>query len=298
MVKQAGSRRPERSRLPGPAGDDRRSSARSAIGKGPAGRGAGAAWRAEGRQGAGVQYDSRGEVGSREEGGKGPLGQEVESRLTMRQKHAINNSMTTTPLNLNDPNTVVPRCDLALRAIRDALNYGVQVAYSIEDTWFGKMPRDPCLWSYNVRSGACSHLAEMPPSDTWGLGRRLSLAGIEVKCRPFLIKVWKSRDSNPPPPGDSQARNNFCRQLSLDLGDSGGTNLIVDWSLGAADEVVLALSRPNGAWAYRQTPTLEWRSTIEFPAGSGLAFPTATELGVLAERVIDQADLRAAGENT
>lgn len=142
---------------------------------------------------------------------------------------------------------------------------------------------DAHVWAHLVRYGAREMLSSMA-AEGWQLGRKLRNSGIEIVSGPLVVRTLKSQGADPPHPGGSSARNAFWSQqqtrLPLKIGGvtfPQGANLILDWSVNARREMMLALSKPLGSWNYRSIPNIEWRRHVLIGDGEDLRFDPADE---------------------
>jgi hypothetical protein len=175
---------------------------------------------------------------------------------------------------LDDPDQVLQVVEKPLRDLYEALDAGVSFA----DTVMAGQRPDPHMWAHAVRYHACTVLLEQAPIG-YTLGRKLRNSGIELRQGPILMRVLKSRDGGPPHPGVSSARRGFYRQqfpllpmVWEGINVEKGANLIIDWTVGVQQKVLLALSKPTGVWNFLGQPKLEWRRPVAFDGHDELHF--------------------------
>ena len=157
--------------------------------------------------------------------------------------------------NLDEPEDLLSYLAEPIRALHEGLDKGVSLA----DGKMSDLPEDRILWAHLVRLGARMHLGTLEPEE-WKLGRDLPNAGIELVRGPIVFRALKSQQGDPPHPGWSRSRKQFwSQQGTLPLVVNGvvmpqGANLILDWHVSQAREVLVALSKPVGVWKYRGAP--------------------------------------------
>lgn len=140
----------------------------------------------------------------------------------------------------------------------------------------GDLPSDGYTWATLVRYWAWQEIEQTQAgsADLDWKARRLACNGMELECGPYRLRPFKSIFAGPPAPGHSEAKRDYYRQQSIpnvlqgslfdEPSPAQGANLIIDWSVGAKREPIIALSKPKGIWPYRAIPDLEWRITIRF----------------------------------
>lgn len=178
---------------------------------------------------------------------------------------------------LDSPNEVLQWLSEPIRALRAGLEHGLSLA----DAKMEDLPREPHLHAHLARVGVLMYLAGIT-AERWEIGRKLPLSGIEIQCNPFVLRVLRSQRGSTPHPGASEARRRFWCQQQLRLFDQAeppslGANLILDWSTGDQQDIILALSKPRGVWPYQGSPELEWRRAVVDDSGPALRFVPAEE---------------------
>lgn len=200
---------------------------------------------------------------------------------------------------LDDPEQALQHLRKPLAALRDSLEHGASFATS---TMEGHAD-DPYLWAHLTRYEARNDLATKT-EDGWSIGRRLANSGIEIVSEPLVVRALKTQGSTTPHPGRNAARINFWTQavtqlrLPLRFGNREmpqSANLIVDWSIGHDNDILLALAKPVGTWRYRGNPKLAWRKPVVFDASDEPSFvPASEDVEVLVE--YDQDELKGERE--
>jgi hypothetical protein len=181
---------------------------------------------------------------------------------------------------VHEPNEVLEYLAEPIRHYRDGLDHGVSMA----DGMMASQRPCPHTWAAVARFGARNYIHDVLDEAgevEWQL-RELPNCGLELVQAPYVLRGLKAQDSGPPSPGRNPSRRRFWDQFqTMTLFDSEapheGANLIVDWTLGRERNVLLALSKTRGTWAYKGAPQLEWRLPVVFDAGDEATFVSAEE---------------------
>jgi hypothetical protein len=196
----------------------------------------------------------------------------------------------------SDPEAVLNFLREPVEGARNALDDGVSFA----DTTLHGQPPDAHLWAHLVRYRARLVLDGLKTD--WGL-RVKANSGFEIVHGPFVVRTLKAQDAGPPHPGKSVLKRSFysqSQQIALNLGGGTGeppvqgANLILDWNTDDQRNLLVALSKPKGVWAYRGQPDLEWRRVVRFDPGGGPRFEPMEE-DVIVEPIFDLSEVEEDG---
>ncbi len=207
-----------------------------------------------------------------------------------------------------DPTHVLPVVSNVLATYRRALVSSLSFA----DTLMGDLPPDGYTWATLVRYWAWQEIKQTQAgsADLDWKARRLACNGMELECGAFRLRPFKSIFAGPPAPGHSEVKRDYYRQRNIpnlwqgSLFDeplpARGANLIIDWSIGAKRDPIIALSKPKGLWPYRGNPDLEWRITIRFGDDSdpsGLRFKPSDDESDWDFRKLDRTEIVSDGSS-
>jgi hypothetical protein len=176
-----------------------------------------------------------------------------------------------------------------IAAYRQALDDGVSFA----DTTMHGLPPCPWTWAQLTRYWAAVGMDRSSIGKPWTV-TKMPNNGLEVRLNGWTFRPLKTIDAGPPSPGLSRTRRGYYSQFiqeSLFSLESGGLNLLLDWSLDKNRTPVLALSKPSAPWKYKAQPRLEWRRIVTFPEDGGPTFaPKDSQEDIDILPVIDEAE--------
>jgi len=199
---------------------------------------------------------------------------------------------------LPDPEEIL----VALTEPTQVLVGGLDDGVSFADLTMDSQPPDPHVWAMLVRYRACNVITPKAKGKPWTF-RKLTNCGLEFQVGPYQVRALRTLDDNPPNPGRNNARRQFYRQyhqyhLPLNglTSPAIGANVILDWTTGDKRAILMALSKPIGAWPYKGQPKIEWRKPIEFDNDNTPRFVGSTDDGINLPPKYDEDELGEGGE--
>ncbi len=201
-------------------------------------------------------------------------------------------------IDLEEPEQVLEYLGPMLHDVYEAIDHGVSLA----ESKMSDLSPDAFLWAHMVRFGARQWLDRTEATD-WEQGRNLANSGIELRRTPLVVRVVKALDGGPPHPGVSGRKRAFWMQQNERLPLAFGKvampkvcNFLLDWNVGASQDIELALSKPNGEWRFKDNPRLAWRRQVVLTKqGQRFSSPEERDLDVAA--VIDEAEFGMGAES-
>lgn len=203
------------------------------------------------------------------------------------------------------PERIVPLVDPCLPDTREALLRGIDFANDIQPD---PSDRDPWYWSHSARFATRRALEKRADrADGWELVAGVPNGGIHIRLGGLLVvRVLRSVAGTVPAPGGNKSRQMAWQQARLQfpvdrgLGNHHGVigglpplDLILDWTNGVNDALIMHLGMPRGVWELGEDPILAWR--VPLPSEDRierLVFPGTTETDVPVRLRLDNVETK------